>query len=68
MLYDIAVIGAGIAGMTAAIYARRAGKSVVIFEKESIGGQISLSPKAYPCLQHPNTSLYRKQNQADIEF
>lgn len=50
MLYDIAVIGAGIAGMTAAIYARRAGKSVVIFEKESIGGQISLSPKVenYP--------------------
>ena len=50
MQYDIAVIGAGIAGMTAAIYARRAGKSVVIFEKESIGGQISLSPKVenYP--------------------
>ncbi len=50
MLYDVAVIGAGIAGMTAAIYARRAGKSVVVFEKESIGGQISLSPKVenYP--------------------
>lgn len=50
MVYDIAVIGAGIAGMTAAIYACRAGKSVVVFEKESIGGQISLSPKVenYP--------------------
>ena len=50
MIYDVAVVGAGIAGMTAAIYAARAGKSVVIFEKESIGGQISLSPKVenYP--------------------
>ena len=50
MLYDIAVIGAGIAGMTAAIYARRAGKSVVMIEKETIGGQITLSPKVenYP--------------------
>ena len=44
MIYDVAVVGAGIAGMTAAIYALRAGKTVVIFEKESIGGQISLSP------------------------
>lgn len=44
MTYDVAVVGAGIAGMTAAIYALRAGKSVVIFEKESIGGQIALSP------------------------
>ena len=50
MLYDVAVVGAGIAGMTAAIYALRAGKTVVLFEKESIGGQISLSPKVenYP--------------------
>ena len=50
MVYDVAVVGAGIAGMTAAIYALRAGKSVVLFEKKSIGGQISLSPKVenYP--------------------
>lgn len=50
MVYDVAVIGAGIAGMTAAIYALRAGKSVVLIEKESVGGQITLSPKVenYP--------------------
>lgn len=50
MIYDVAVVGAGIAGMTAAIYALRAGKSVILFEKESIGGQIALSPKVenYP--------------------
>ena len=47
---DIAVIGAGIAGMTAAIYAARAGKSVVLIEKETVGGQITLSPRVenYP--------------------
>ncbi|MBR6786990.1 MAG: FAD-dependent oxidoreductase [Clostridia bacterium] len=47
---DIVVIGGGTAGLTAAIYARRAGKSVLIIEGESIGGQIAFSPKVenYP--------------------
>ena len=44
-LYDIAVVGAGPAGLTAALYARRAGKSVVVIEKENFGGQITFSPK-----------------------
>ena len=39
-LYDIAVIGAGPAGMTAALYAVRAGKSVLLLESEMYGGQI----------------------------
>ena len=39
-IYDIAVIGAGPAGMTAAIYACRAGKSVALFEKNFPGGQM----------------------------
>lgn len=43
-MYDIIIVGAGPAGMTAALYALRAGKSVLIFEKESFGGQISYSP------------------------
>ena len=43
-MYDIIVIGCGPAGMTAAIYALRAGKKVLIIEKENIGGQISSSP------------------------
>ena len=39
-LYDIAVIGAGPAGMTAALYAVRAGKRVLLLEGEMYGGQI----------------------------
>lgn len=42
---DIIIIGAGPAGLTAAIYALRAGKSVKILEKGSFGGQITYSPK-----------------------
>lgn len=44
-MYDIVVIGAGPAGLTAAIYARRAGKSVIVLEKSTFGGQITFSPK-----------------------
>ena len=38
--YDVVIIGAGIAGMTAGIYAVRAGKSVLILESKVEGGQI----------------------------
>lgn len=44
-MYDIAIIGAGPAGLTAAVYARRAEKSVLVLEKETFGGQITHSPK-----------------------
>ena len=49
-MYDIIVIGAGPAGMTAALYARRAEKSVLVIEKETFGGQITHSPRVenYP--------------------
>ena len=48
--YDIVIIGAGPAGLTAAIYLRRASKSVLVLEKETFGGQITHSPKVenYP--------------------
>ena len=50
MLYDIIIIGAGPAGLTAAIYARRAQKTVLVLEKETFGGQITHAPKVenYP--------------------
>ena len=49
-MYDIVIIGAGPAGLTAAVYARRANKSVLILDKAGFGGQITYSPKVenYP--------------------
>ncbi len=44
-MYDIIVIGAGPAGLTAALYARRANKSVLVLEKGAFGGQITYSPR-----------------------
>jgi thioredoxin reductase (NADPH) len=44
-MYDIVVIGAGPAGLTAALYARRASKTVMVLEKGAFGGQITFSPK-----------------------
>ena len=44
-MYDIIVVGAGPAGLTAAIYARRADKSVLVLERGTFGGQITYSPR-----------------------
>ena len=44
-MYDIIVIGGGPAGLTAALYACRANKKVLVIEKGGFGGQITYSPK-----------------------
>ena len=44
-MYDIIVVGGGPAGMTAALYAQRNGKSALVIEKAGFGGQITHSPK-----------------------
>ena len=44
-MYDIIVVGGGAAGMTAALYAQRNGKSALVIEKNGFGGQITHSPK-----------------------
>ena len=44
-MYDIIIVGAGPAGLTAAVYARRANKSVLLLDKAAFGGQITYSPK-----------------------
>lgn len=49
-MYDIIIIGGGTAGLTAAVYARRSGRTVLVLEKESFGGQIAYSERVenYP--------------------
>ena len=55
-MYDIIVIGAGPAGLTAAIYARRSNKSVLVLEAISYGGQLVniLDIENYPGYEHIN--------------
>lgn len=52
-MHDIIIIGGGPAGMTAALYALRNNKSVLILEKEAFGGQIATSPRLenYPTIE-----------------
>lgn len=52
-MYDLAIIGGGVAGMTAAVYAARAGMSCVIIEKAGFGGQAALTAtiENYPSLK-----------------
>ena len=68
-MYDIVIIGAGMAGLTAAIYARRAGKSVLVVEGKVCGGQIVDSLKVGNWPGEPGISggdLMRKvQKQAE---
>ena len=49
-MYDLIVVGGGPAGMTAALYAQRNGKTSLVIEKNGFGGQITHSPKVenYP--------------------
>lgn len=74
MSYDIVIIGAGPAGMNAALNAVRAGRSVIVIEKEAIGGQISFAPKVenFPTVfSSPGAdimnSLYEQISQWNIE-
>ena len=75
MIYDIIIIGAGPAGLTAGLYALRSGNSVLIFEKESIGGQISTSPlvENYPSVKQISgmelsSNMFEQVSDLGIEF
>jgi thioredoxin reductase (NADPH) len=76
MDYELAIIGAGPAGYTAAIYAVRSGIKTVVFDKISGGGLANVSPKIenYPGFESiPGVELMDKMQQhakkyADIHF
>ena len=74
-MYDIIVIGAGPAGMTAAIYARRAARSVLVLEAVNYGGQIMNTPdiENYPVEAHISgfdfsTRVYEQARGLGAEF
>ena len=55
-MYDIIIAGGGPAGLTAATYAGRAGKSVLVIEKNTFGGQITWSPRVENFPSHISVS------------
>lgn len=66
-MYDIIIVGAGTAGLSAAIYGVRAGKSVLVLEANVYGGQIINTPEIenYPGIKHISgyefaTNLYEQ--------
>ncbi len=74
---DIIIVGAGTAGLTAAIYAVRAGKSAIVFEANAYGGQIINTPdiENYPGISHVSgfdfaTELYNQATGlgAEVKF
>ena len=62
-MYDIIIVGGGPAGLTAAVYALRAGTNVVVIEKNGFGGQIAYSPKVenIPGTQQISGSQFAEQ-------
>ena len=77
MKYDIIIVGAGPAGLTAAIYACRASKKALVLEAKSYGGQIINTPdiENYPVAPHISgfefaTNLYNQAKDlgAEIKF
>lgn len=72
---DVIIIGAGTAGMTAAIYALRAGKSVLVLEQGTYGGQIVNTPRVenYPGIEQISgyefaTGLFRQAEKLGMEY
>lgn len=74
-MYDIIIVGAGPAGLTAALYALRANKKVLLFESKTYGGQIINAAKIdnYPGLPHISgfdyaTTLYNQVMELGAEI
>ena len=70
-MYDILIVGGGPAGLTAAIYAARAGKHVAVLERGSTGGQIISAPlvENYPGIPSVSgTELARQMTEQACTF
>ncbi|MBO5426197.1 MAG: thioredoxin-disulfide reductase [Lachnospiraceae bacterium] len=74
-MYDIIVVGAGTAGLSAAIYGVRAGKKVLVLEEKSYGGQIINTPEVenYPGIKNISgfefaTNLYEQAKELGAEI
>ena len=75
MMYDIIIVGAGPSGLTAAIYGRRAMKSVLVLEGKAYGGQIVNTPSIenYPVVPHISgydfaTNLFNQAKELGTEI
>lgn len=73
-MYDIIIIGCGVAGMTAALYAKRANKKVLVLEKNNYGGKIinTIDIENYPGENHISgydlaTKLYNQITELGVE-
>ena len=70
-IYDVVILGAGPAGLSAAIYARRANKSVLILENKTYGGQVveTTQIENYPAAPHiSGPALAKKLYDQVMEF
>jgi len=68
-MHDIIVVGGGPAGLTAALYAARAGQTVLVFEQAASGGQIVYSPHVenYPGLPGMSGESFAEELTAQVE-
>ena len=74
-MYDIIIVGSGPAGLTAAIYAKRSNKKVLVFESSNPGGKIvdATLIENYPALPHISgfdyaNNLYNQTKEMGVEF
>ena len=73
-MYDLIIIGAGPAGLTSAIYAKRSNKNVLVLEANNYGGQIAIADTIdnYPAISHISgyefaTNLYNQVIDMGVE-
>ncbi len=74
-IFDCIIVGSGVAGMTSAIYLKRAGLKILLLEKSAPGGQINMSPKVenYPGFKNIEgailaTNIFEQTQNLNIEY